>query len=117
MQTAIFRRQFDGLPPKERRQIEYNLKRLSEEDLRGIPYYKGPLKHFRKYEIGDYRIILAYCPECFNKYRKIIHCKICFREIKDVISRIIVFYVYPRKKLYRNNKITVRDFEFLENPF
>lgn len=101
MQLEDFEMQLKRFPKKEREKIIYQLKHIDKNDVVRIPYLKGDLKFIKKYRIGDNRVFLAYCSECYNKYRERINCSICD---KDQLERIVVFSINSRKKLYKRMK-------------
>ena len=115
--SSVFREQFNSLSQKDKKRIQYDLTHLNITNLSSFPYLKGEFKHFRRYRSGNYRIIMAYCPECYNKYRDLLNCVICPEIEDDIEIRIVIFYVYPRKKLYRSSRISITDFEFTDDPF
>lgn len=102
-QYEVFEKQLKKYPLKERNKIVYDLKHITAEDIKRIPYLKGKYKYLKKFRIGDHRIFMGYCAECYNKYREIINCNDCNNSN---LERIIVFAINNRPKLYKKmNKI------------
>ena len=100
-QSESFREHMKTIPRSDREDIILNLKLIDKEDIKRRRYLKGELKHFKKYRIGDYRILLSYCAECYNKYRKEFNCNICD---KNFLERIVVHLIDKRTKMYKKMK-------------
>ncbi len=102
--TEDFREYVRRYPVKERESIIYNLNHIDKEDIKRIKYLKGEWKHLKRYRIGDNRIFLAYCKECYNKYRDKFSCSDDheFCNIKN-LEKIVVFSLNLRKKVYKRN--------------
>jgi len=100
-QSESFIMSLRSIPRSHREDIILNLKRIDNEDIRRIRYLKGEFKHLKKYRIGDYRIFLSYCAECYNKFRKKINCNICD---ENFMERIVVHSIDKRPKLYKKMK-------------
>ncbi len=97
-QHEVFMKQLQRFPLRERDKIVDKLKHITNEDIRRVPYLKGSYKHLKKYRTGDYRIFMAYCAECYNKYREKINCNDCE---EDNLEKIVVFSIDSRPKLYK----------------
>lgn len=55
----------------------------------------------KQLRIGDYRVLFAYCRECYETYRSFLKCDICSDNDLD---RIIVFSIDKRKVVYKKAK-------------
>ncbi|MBA7527275.1 hypothetical protein ES705_19451 [subsurface metagenome] len=92
---------FVWIPKKDQKRIEFDLTHMNKQDVLRQGRFKGELNYFRKMNNGDFRILLAYCAECYDNFRSKINCAICDDEN---LERIIVFFIHPRKKLYQPRK-------------
>ena len=99
--TENFKYNFNLLPERDKKRIEYDLRHMNKHDILRQGQLRGPYNYLRKMNNGDFRIFLAYCAECYFKFKDIIKCLICDGED---LERIIAFFIYPRKKLYYSHK-------------
>ena len=99
--TKNFEQNINLIPNRDRERIIDNLRHMNRQDILRQGRLQGELNYLRKMNFGDYRIFLAYCAECYSNFKEKINCAICDRED---LERIVVFFIYPRKKLYQPRK-------------
>ncbi len=110
--TKNFQNNISLIPAKDRKRILEDLTHLNHHDVLRQGRLQGELNYLRKMNNGDYRIFLAYCAECYHEFKYRIKCSICNEED---LERIIVFFLYPRKKLYQPKKfqrVDIRKIKF-----
>ncbi len=84
-----------------RERIKSRLKEIEKNEIVDTPYLKGDLRFFKRIRIGDFRVLLAYCRECYEIYRNFLNCSICSEKNLD---RIIVFSIDKRRNVYKKAK-------------
>ena len=94
-------KQLKKIQNPDRRRIKSKLQEIDENAVINTPYLKGNLQYFKRLRIGDYRVLLAYCRECYETYRNFLRCDICSNNHLD---RIIVFSIDKRKGVYKKAK-------------
>lgn len=99
--TKNFQYNFKQIPKKDQKRIEYDLTHMNKQDILRQGRFKGELNYLRKMNNGYFRIFLTYCADCYEDFRNKINCAICDSEN---LERIVVFFIYPRKKLYQPRK-------------
>ena len=103
--SVIFTKNFEdainNIPERDRKRILYDLTHTNRQDILRQGHLQGELNYLRKMNNGDYRIFMAYCSECYKEFRHKINCIICD---KNNLNRLVVFFIAPRKKLYRPHK-------------
>ena len=99
--TLKFRENFQSIPTKDQKRIEYDLTHMNRKDIQRMGYLKGNMNYIKKMNNGNYRIILGYCVECYPNFRDKLNCAICDG---NNLERIIVFSLHPRKKVYNRQK-------------
>ena len=110
IRTKNFDIAIKSIPNKEQKQILYNLTHMNRQDALRMGYLKGDLNCFQKLRNGDYRILLAYCANCYsNSHHSRLQCAICDEK---KLERIIVFHVFYRKKGYRSYKMGLKEIQF-----
>jgi len=110
IKTKNFNNALKKIPQKEQTKIIYNLSLITRQDAFRVGYLHGDMNHFKKYRLGDYRILMAYCYDCFeNGHYNKLKCSVCDEEN---LERIILFHVFQRKKGYRPYKMKLKEIEF-----
>lgn len=107
--TKNFEENLRFIPQRDQNRILYDINHMNRQDILRQGYYKSELNFLRKLRNGDYRVILTYCADCYPKFRYIIKCEICDRKN---LERIVVFFIYHRKKLYQRQKIDISKIRF-----
>ena len=109
--TKNFENSINNIPEKDRKRILYDLTHMNSQDVLRQGQLQGELNYLRKMNNGDYKIFLAYCSECYQKFKEKINCAIC-----DGVNleRVIVFFLAPRKKLYQPRNIQNLDITKIE---
>lgn len=110
IRTHNFDEALKKIPKKEQDKINYKLTHLNRQDAFRVGHLQGEMNHFKKFRSGDYRILMAYCFDCFsNEHHLKLNCAICDKED---LERIIVFHLFHRKKGYRTYKMRLKDIQF-----
>lgn len=107
--TKNFEQNLKSIPQHDKKKILYNLTHMNKQDAFRVGYFKGDLNHVKKLRVGDYRVILGYCADCYLQHKEYLNCSICN---ENDLERIVAFFVYPRKKLYKSHKINLSKIEF-----
>ena len=94
-------KQLKKIQNPQRKRIESKLKEIEREEIINIPYLKGDLRYYKRLRIGDFRVLLAYCRECYELFRNILECPICN---EDDLDRTIIFRIDKRKSIYKKAK-------------
>ena len=103
------------LSAKEQKAVKYDLEHMTKDDMARVPFYKGfdeigkvVLRFFMEYKKQgkNYRIMLMYCANCYpeNELREYHNCPMCD---ENSLSRIVVFALYKRTKVYRHYKFKI----------
>lgn len=99
--TKNFEDVFKTIPEKDQKRIQYDLTHMIRQDIQRMGYLKGDLNYVKKMNNGIFRIILAYCAECYENHRHKLNCDICDG---NNLERIVAFSIHPRKKAYDRKK-------------
>jgi hypothetical protein len=83
---------------KLKKNILSDFEQMDATQASQIPYFKvGFYKAFKKYQKGQYRILFAYCKECYRKYRHILKCKFCS---ETNLERLVLYDIHNRSEGY-----------------
>ena len=101
--TRNFTEYFHSIPVRDQKRIEYDITHIDRQDALRKGRLKGDLNYYRKMRCGDYRILFAYCADCYEEFKDKINCEICD---ENDLERIIIFFIFYRKKAYDPRKFS-----------